>query len=473
MPKHSYIVGSANHVIHAFTYADAAARTGAIGLVTADIGKVAKQSDDDSFWLLTATTPAWGHVAVAGGGYADIAGPSSAVDNALARFSGTTGKIVKNSGAILDDLNNLTIPGSLTLPGTTSKVGVGTVSPEEVLHIDNGNILLDRGNLRFRKEPSPAAPTVAVNVTAGNLNGFYTYRITLVTDSGETQEGATSVIVNPVNQQVDLSVMPIGTAAVTSRKIYRTVASGSQHKLVTTINDNTTTIFTDNVADGSLGVDGPTVNDTSGQLIVAGVGSINVDQIKNHIVALDVLTAGSIPFASGTKLIEDNANLFWDDTNNRLGIGSTAPKARLQVGTDDNGDLLNLNSERAWTFGSSGSGSATKLTLRPDADNKSFEILSLDQVNLVASFLAHTTADLNRVGLVRNGGSVGIGTAFPDLSTVLEVRSTTKGSVVAPRMTGAQRDAIPSPIAGLEVFNLDTNRKNIYDGTSWRVVSFV
>lgn len=41
---------------------------------------------------------------------------------------------------------------------------------------------------------------------------------------------------------------------------------------------------------------------------------------------------GSVPFVSPTEtLIEDNPNLFWDDTNNRLGIGTLSPNATLEV----------------------------------------------------------------------------------------------------------------------------------------------
>lgn len=60
-PRHSAQAptNGGNHVIHAYEYADAAARTGAIGFVTADLGKVARQLDTGTFWLLTATTPTW------------------------------------------------------------------------------------------------------------------------------------------------------------------------------------------------------------------------------------------------------------------------------------------------------------------------------------------------------------------------------------------------------------------------------
>ena len=45
-----------------------------------------------------------------GGGAGDVIGPSSATDNAVARFDATTGKLIQNSAATLDDSGNLTLP---------------------------------------------------------------------------------------------------------------------------------------------------------------------------------------------------------------------------------------------------------------------------------------------------------------------------------------------------------------------------
>ncbi len=54
------------HVIHAFVYANAAARTGATGLVPADIGKAARQQDDDTWWLLIDDAPVTWQALIAG-----------------------------------------------------------------------------------------------------------------------------------------------------------------------------------------------------------------------------------------------------------------------------------------------------------------------------------------------------------------------------------------------------------------------
>lgn len=50
-----------------------------------------------------------------GGGSGDVVGPASSTDNALARFDSTTGKVIQNSTAILDDAGALTLDnGTLT-----------------------------------------------------------------------------------------------------------------------------------------------------------------------------------------------------------------------------------------------------------------------------------------------------------------------------------------------------------------------
>jgi len=44
------------------------------------------------------------------------------------------------------------------------------------------------------------------------------------------------------------------------------------------------------------------------------------------------MTLGSVLFAgTGGAVTQDNANLFWDDTNNRLGIGTTGPNTKLEI----------------------------------------------------------------------------------------------------------------------------------------------
>ena len=98
-----------------------------------------------------------------------VVGPGSSTDEALARFDGTTGKLVQNSVAILTDagvlsgltqlnVDNLRLDGNtisstdtngdiLLAPNGTGFVGIGEPNPETMLDIfdprDTGGNLLD------------------------------------------------------------------------------------------------------------------------------------------------------------------------------------------------------------------------------------------------------------------------------------------------------------------------------------------
>ena len=122
----------------------------------------------------------------------------------------------------------------------------------------------------MNQEVPPSAFTAALAATpiAGNVNvGAHRYLATFVTADGETQAGgvsaAVTVVDSAVNGQVELSAIPIGGSLVTSRKIYRTEATGSTYLLLATLANNTATTYTDNIADASLGAQAPTVNTTS------------------------------------------------------------------------------------------------------------------------------------------------------------------------------------------------------------------
>lgn len=100
---------------------------------------------------------------------------------------------------------------------------------------------------------APPVAAVATAGAAGALTGAYTYKVEYVTANGHTELGTVSNTVNPAGQQVDLTSIPISTdPKVTGRRIFRTAAGNIYYFLLTTINDNTTTTYTDNTADGAL-----------------------------------------------------------------------------------------------------------------------------------------------------------------------------------------------------------------------------
>lgn len=104
-------------------------------------------------------------------------------------------------------------------------------------------------------------------------------------------------------------------------------------------------------------------------------------------------TAGSIVFAGASGVYsQDNANLFWDDSNNRLGIGTTSPGYAVEVTGDlrlGGGGDLRLGSATG-TTGSSGDSS-----IFSDANDMYF-----------------STGSNTRM-YIANGGNVGIGNTGP------------------------------------------------------------
>lgn len=111
------------------------------------------------------------------------------------------------------------------------------------------------------------------------------------------------------------------------------------------------------------------VNPVTGRLLVdANVSSTNTS-IGSTIPGG---TAGSVLFLGvGSTLAEDNANFFYDDTSNFLGLGTNTPDATLHVvgtfhyadGTEQNGYVLtsDANGNASWQPGSGGGGSGYNL----------------------------------------------------------------------------------------------------------------
>lgn len=114
--------------------------------------------------------------------------------------------------------------------------------------------------------PPVSAPALASNSTGQLSAGTYVYKTTYVnTALVESDVGleSNSFIVSAGGGQIDLTSVPTAALSygVARRKLYRAYYSGSTYGtfgLVTTINDNTTTTYTDNIANSSLGADAPT-----------------------------------------------------------------------------------------------------------------------------------------------------------------------------------------------------------------------
>lgn len=127
-------------------------------------------------------------VTTSGSGTGDVVGPASSTDNALARFDGTTGKLLQNSNVTLDDTGNMALAaaGSLQtdtilMPGTVDTgdvltIAAGDNTADRTLTLTAGtnlNLTLDSGAFELGSNISiPSAATAsAFSITGGSSTG--------------------------------------------------------------------------------------------------------------------------------------------------------------------------------------------------------------------------------------------------------------------------------------------------------------
>jgi hypothetical protein len=131
-----------------------------------------------------------------------------------------------------------------------------------------------------------------------------------------------------------------------------TLVSGTNIKTV----NSTTILGSGNLAVQDVLVSGTNIKTINGATVL-GSGNIVTPSTPPSGVS------GAIQFSNGSAFASDAANLFWDDTNNRLGVGTNAPTNNLEVVRNanattailvSNSDTTNLSSRASVVVNSGG-----------------------------------------------------------------------------------------------------------------------
>jgi len=181
------------------------------------------------------------------------------------------------------------------------------VSPTRTHHLDPG--------VEQVSNPS-GAPTATDNGDSGSLSaGDYQWKVTFVAAWGETEGSPASGIVTvDADSAVDLTDIPTGPAGTENRNIYRTEADGDTYYLVDTIEDNTTTSFTDDLADSGLGSEIPYENTTEAHSGSLPESSVSFDTSNGHTHDGTDSKVVTIPDHSlDPDLGAHTGNLPWDE----------------------------------------------------------------------------------------------------------------------------------------------------------------
>ena len=117
-----------------------------------------------------------------GGTIGNVTGPAGSTDNAVARFDGTTGKTIQNSGTTISDANVLTTgelnlttalgaqyggTGRLTLTDGAIIVGNGTAAVTQVGPLTDGQLLIGDTAGVDPVSGSLTAPSAGITITGG------------------------------------------------------------------------------------------------------------------------------------------------------------------------------------------------------------------------------------------------------------------------------------------------------------------
>ncbi|QQS59859.1 hypothetical protein IPN35_03250 [Candidatus Peregrinibacteria bacterium] len=178
------------------------------------------------------------------------------------------------------------------------------------------------------------------------------------------------------------------TGSITSNVIADDIIDEANLKVTNSANDNYLLTF-DNATGGFTWIDPTTVGSTS---------FIALSDTPNSF------TAGSVLFTSNSAVAEDNSNFFWDDTEDRLGIGTASPNAKLHIKTD--------------------TGTNSEIDIQSGAENH------------WGIYQDETTADLRFWNTddrltITDDGNIGIGTTSPDSGTGGQLKLDTEGNIGA------------------------------------------
>jgi hypothetical protein len=366
-----------------------------------------------------------GYGTTSSGGYPQVSFEGLATENwgATARGAKAVVKVTPNT--------TITQVTALTINQDSTAVFANTVTANGVLLTGNtgtvtsvaatagtgisvsGSPITTNGTLTITN----TAPDQTVSLTAGTgISTSGTYPNFTITNTAPSSGGTVTSVTGtaPVVSSGGNTPAISMAAATTSVDGYLTSTDWN------TFNNKTSNTGTVTSVGGTGTVNGITLTGTvttSGNLTLGGTlsGVSLTTQVSGTLPVANggtgtatAFTAGSVVFAGASGVYsQDNASLFFDNTNDRLGIGTSSPVTKLQIlgaaqttaptlGAATGGSLYlnNTDANYGLLFGTSSNGNSWIQAQRTDATATAYNIL-----------------------LNPSGGNVGIGTSSPNVKT--------------------------------------------------------
>jgi hypothetical protein len=361
--------------------------------------------------------------------------------------------------------NNVSIVGSLTVTGTTSNVSVTDLS------VQNSTITL--------------------------VDGF--------TSGTPIYDAKISVL------RGDQQISSIKWNEVTDT--WQAGLSGSESTFLLGVGFGLTrsgyTVSLDLLIVGPTGSTGPQGN-------IGYQGSTGPNSITIDSTSIIGGTSGYLLFEGSGNKVKQSSNLYWDETNNRLGIGTDVPTFNLDVvgkqritgdGSTYSLEVYSTGNSYIAVYGNSVSSADGYLRITNATDTPGSFVSTLWSRSNVSSYpsawyLADLSIDTGTIAAMRfesrinEGSQISVrplfewrnnttrnmlmfangnlmlqnGETFSGItSSILTLNSTTKG-FLPPRVTSSEKYNIVSPVSGLFVYDTDLTSYSYFNGTTWSSV---
>lgn len=242
-------------------------------------------------------------------------------------FGGSDRVTVDKAGTMTIE-EGLIVNGNLNVNGTTTTVNSETVNIKDnyvYINKDYTAFVAKAGGHVFNVLPENGTINVVTGgVITAAVAGTTDAKITLVNAFTYSTGDLIQISLNPTYDGIyEVAIHGAGVLEIKGIGASPNTLDFVQTDLVASASENMT-IVKINATVQRAGVDGK---------MEQAFGKIASDFVFKDITTQSTaLTSGSVLIAdSNGDINEDNPNLFWDDINNRLGIGTTAPNALLEV----------------------------------------------------------------------------------------------------------------------------------------------
>jgi hypothetical protein len=304
------------------------------------------------------------------GSVGDVTGPASAVNSRIARFDGTTGKLIKNSAVSITDAGNMsgigtigatglaTLSGGAVIQGLTVGLGAGAVSTntavgssaliantsgtynlgigyQALTATTTGGFNVGLGGFAIATNQTGGANTAVGYVALANVTGSTNTAIganagqSVTTGSNNVIIGGYTGLSAPISETgsnyivlsdgagtVRQTIDPSGNVSFTGGITSRVVVIADATSI--TINADTTDIATqaNTQAVGTLTINAPTGTPVNGQKFILRLRSTNVQTFSWNAI-FQGSTDISLPISSSGATLHDYVGFIYNSTTSK------------------------------------------------------------------------------------------------------------------------------------------------------------